>query len=468
MNEDNRLKSISHSLIKSYVIFLPIIFILLIIVVIVGTVISYAWIEPSLPCYQLSAIQFQDLDLTEEEVNMVKDEGGGVLTVGLDGTVEYLGGVKFIQGDYITMEEWTAMISEVHKSSSKYFYSVVYREAEQRWLLIGYPIPMKIEISSSFNTNSPYFFSALCYFGLLFILLSLLAFLFAWLYAKHSVNIFISPLRSLCGIVKRMTRGEYDWEYSKKFIGEFVYLQNDIFSLANQLKNEKELLTELEQNKNQMLLDISHDLRNPLEAITGYVETLQNGVQESQQIERYYDIIYQNGVRANKLINNLFTYSKLNSYDLKMKLENQDVCEFIRKQILIFIDQFEEARFITEYEIPEREIYLYFDDSLMERVFDNLFSNCLKYNPQGTKLKVKLRESDNYIIIIVEDDGLGMEDEISNVIFKPFIRADKSRNSKTGGSGLGLAITSKIIVAHGGDITLKTSPNKGCVFTIRL
>ena len=124
--------------------------------------------------------------------------------------------------------------------------------------------------------------------------------------------------------------------------------------------------------------------------------------------------------------------------------------------------------FTYEFDVPENEIFLEIDIKQMDRVFQNLVANTVKYNPKGTNVRISLCEQDNELVIIFQDNGVGIPTEIAKDIFQPFVRADRSRNSQTGGTGLGLAIALKIIVAHGGNISLITDENCGCEFMINI
>lgn len=183
---------------------------------------------------------------------------------------------------------------------------------------------------------------------------------------------------------------------------------------------------------------------------------------------RYAQVIYKNSVRANGLMNDLFTYTKVDNAEFQPELLQGDICKLIREQASLFFPEFEAAGIETEFDIPEYEITLFFDSKLMERAFANLFENSIHHNKTGTKFTLKLTNEKNIIEIVFADDGIGMEETIAKTIFEPFVRSDQSRNSNTGGSGLGLAITAKIIWIHGGSISLNTAPNKGCQFIVRL
>ena len=109
-----------------------------------------------------------------------------------------------------------------------------------------------------------------------------------------------------------------------------------------------------------------------------------------------------------------------------------------------------------------------FDNKRLERAIGNLIINSVKYNKKGTKFLVSLKKEEDKVKIIVSDDGIGLSEEIKKHIFNPFVREEKSRNSKKGGSGLGLTISKEIVEKHGGTIYLSDGPLKGCNFVIEL
>jgi hypothetical protein len=133
-----------------------------------------------------------------------------------------------------------------------------------------------------------------------------------------------------------------------------------------------------------------------------------------------------------------------------------------------YITIFDKFEFIYDFDIPEIEIFAEIDVKQMDRVFQNLVSNTLKYNPKGTKITISVSEQGDGIVIIFKDNGIGIPKEIAKDIFNPFVRVDSARNSQTGGTGLGLAIALKIIVEHCGNMRLKTEVNCGCEFIINI
>ena len=335
--------------------------------------------------------------------------------------------------------------------------------------MVGFPVSIRVRLSVATNTESPEYAKALTLYIGMILALIFLVFLGAWLYAKYSARAFITPLRKLCSMVKRITHGEYEMDNGEELNGEFLWLKNDINKLSAELKREKILREKAENDKKQNLMDISHDLRNPIAAIMGYAEILNTSDElDNEKYRKYADVIHRNSIRANDLMNDLFTYTKLDHKSFKPTLKKVDVCEFIREEALKFLSEFEMAGINTEFDIEESEIMIPLDEKLMHRAFANLFANCIQHNKAGTNFILRLTEEKYTVKIVLADDGSGIEKSIAKTIFKPFVRSDKSRNSKTGGSGLGLAITSKIIKAHNGSIELETELGKGSRFIIRL
>lgn len=469
MNKNSSQTSISNSLTRSYLILFLLLSLLFTIVLAILTFVSNKWIEPSALKDLPTAEQLINSDIHEIDVTSVVKKGGGAFVVFTDGRVISLGGIKLMEKDMITMEQWTDFLTKVLDPSERYRYSVAFNEKKDFWLVVGYPVSFRILVSFTSNSESLGFTKVIVYNVIFLLMLLYLLFLYAWLYAKHSSKFFVYPLQQLCKTVKRMTHGEYEIKHQEIFKGEFLLLEKDISLLASQLKEEKVLRETLEKNKKKMLLDIAHDLRNPLATIMGYAETLFNEDNlDVEQRKKYKEVIYRNSIRANSLMNDLFTYTKLDSPDFKANMEKGDICEFVREQVSSFLPNFEIAGISTNFEIPEKEILIMFDGKLLGRALANLFSNSVKYNTAGTKFEVELTEGSDYVQINVRDNGVGIGKDAVDAIFEPFVRADKARNSNTGGSGLGLAIFYTIIRLHGGSVELKTALGEGCMFIIKL
>lgn len=285
---------------------------------------------------------------------------------------------------------------------------------------------------------------------------------------------FLDPLNALMRGIKTLQKGDYATKIVFVSNSEFDQVRDAINVLSHDLDCEIKKRQKLEASRNQLIVDVSHDLKTPLTNVIGYSEVLLRNLdhiphQNEQHVEmkRYLEIITKNGKQANYLLRDLSELSQLQTPDLRVNCTAIDMPEFLREFAIGCIPELEEAGFSYHFEIPEKEILCEFDDQKIHRAFQNLVDNAIKYNPKGTELKIQLIEEDQNVLLVFTDNGVGIPDDCQADIFEPFVRADPDRNRITGGSGLGLAITKKIIEKHGGSITMESNTS-GTTFQLLL
>ncbi|MBS4538798.1 HAMP domain-containing histidine kinase [Clostridium sp. D2Q-11] len=409
-------------------------------------------------------------DYNSIQVGEVIKNNGSVQVVTQNLKVINLGGTKGITNTELTTEEWSNFLINSQRKENNYNYSIEYNESQDFWLVVTFPVSLRIFFGIVTNEEimSSDFVRVLSIILSIIIIYIVMLVISTSIYAKISSANFIKPLRELCKSTKNLAQGDYKERVNLHLTAEFAELQKNFNHLASQLEVQKKFREESESLRKQMILDVSHDLKNPLSSILGYSELcLENNVNSTQK-QKYLEIIYNNSLRANGLITDLFHLSKIDSPDFKLSLQKVDIGEFLREKISDSLPLLEESEFQWDFNIPEKEIILSIDPQQMDRVFFNLFTNSIKYNSKGTTLSVSLSKQKDTVSIVVADNGIGIDKELEKEIFKPFVREDKSRNSQTGGSGLGLTIVKKIVEAHNGTITLQTFKNVGCKFEIIL
>ena len=250
---------------------------------------------------------------------------------------------------------------------------------------------------------------------------------------------------------------------------EFAELQNTFNDMAARIEHEMSLRKKSEYDRRRLILDISHDLKNPMASVQGYTELCLNRTEfNEKQLKEYLEVIHQNSQRANKLLSELFELSQMDSPEFTLKTQEIELCEHLRQLCGNLIPTLESVGFQYQFDIPEVEIHSRIDTDRFSRLFYNLADNAMKYNPSGTTLFISLEENEDKATIRFSDDGIGIPSQIIEDIFKPFVRADDSRSTKTGGSGLGLSIAKKIAEAHNGKMSLHSTEGGGSVFTITI
>ncbi|MBX4260828.1 HAMP domain-containing histidine kinase [Clostridium estertheticum] len=397
--------------------------------------------------------------------------GGGVQIINADYKIVFSKGINTILKDKLTIDEFTDFLIMSKSKGILYNYSIKYNSKEKFWLVITFPTSIRIDFDIVHNkdfasVDSQGVVGVIVAVGLFYLILLAIS---TVIYSKITSISIITPLKKLCKSARCLKDGDYSSRVNLNLKNEFGELEYIFNEMAKQIQQEISNTQKSEENRKRLILDISHDLKNPLASIMGYAEFCCKKADLSKEEQSLYlRIIYDNGLRANNLITNLFELSKMESSEYRIKKTKVDICEYMREEIGTLIAAFNKASFIYDFDIPEDEVFLEIDTIQMDRVLQNLASNALKYNLKGTKITISLFEQTSGIVIIFKDDGIGMSKKIAKNIFEPFIRFDNVRNLQIDGTGLGLAIALKIIVAHGGNIRLKTDNNCGCEFIINI
>lgn len=346
-----------------------------------------------------------------------------------------------------------------------YIYSIAYDGSRDFYLLVYLPNDRnlnKIGTPFKFVTVRVFFVMAIVLYIIIFIIIMII-------YSKLTSRNLTQPLKELMKGVKALEEGEYSTRINVKSQNEFGELSEAFNLMVQKVEEERTLKEKSEENRRRLILDVSHDLKNPLVSIRGYSNLmLKNPKMGEEERKGYLETIEKNSIRLNDLITDLFQLSKFESTDFKLDIKKENICEFLREVIAMYIPSMEEKGIEYNFHIPEKPIWVSFDYFSMDRAIGNLISNSIRYNSKGITIKILLQEFENTVGIVIGDDGIGIPKNLIDDIFNPFVRVDSSRNSKSGGTGLGLTITQTIIHKHGGNIVLDSDAGKGVKFTIIL
>ncbi len=406
-------------------------------------------------------------DYKQIDASAVVQNGGGVQVVDKKYRVVYSKGIDTIGKERLTAEEFTRFLTE--SKSKPYHYDILYQPKSEFWLIVTFPTSIRLDFSLVHNKEATaddfkqagrtIAFVMLCYL--------LVLELFAFIYSRITASGITVPLKKLCDGTRLLREGDYSVRVDLRLKNEFAELQNTFNDMAARIEHEISLRKKSEEDRRQLILDISHDLKNPMSGIQGYGELLKKktGMTEQERNE-YIDVILSNGKRANQLLTELFELSRLDSPEFLLKPVKTDICEYTRLICAELVPQIEHEGFKYEFDIPEESVYVLLDPHQFSRVIQNLANNAMRYNSKGTLITVSLTVQNSQAVINFSDDGVGIPSHFADSIFKPFVRADDSRNSKTGGSGLGLSIAKKITKVHGGDLILCLKESNGSTFRI--
>ncbi len=224
----------------------------------------------------------------------------------------------------------------------------------------------------------------------------------------------------------------------------------------------------LDEGRQKLIADISHDLKTPITVIAGYIDAICDGKVPPEEQTRYLRAIQSKVEALTELVNAFHEYSKVEHPEFILHPERTDLCEFLREYLAVKYEEIDLAGFSLEIAIPERAIFCQLDPLQFRRVLDNLLSNALRHNRLGTVLFFDVDVDKSFALVRVADNGSGIPPERIPYIFEPFVVGSDARSGT--GSGLGLAITRRIMEKHGGTISLTPhpAPGRNTEFVLRL
>ena len=250
---------------------------------------------------------------------------------------------------------------------------------------------------------------------------------------------------------------------------EFSEMGANLNRLGEELQSLMEREREAEKSKSELVTNIAHDLRTPLTSIVGYLDILRTKRDslDAETAVHYTEIAYEKSKKLEKLINELFGFTKLSGGELVMHVRTLDLVQLLAQLLEEFYPSFSKAGLHYELIADRESLSLEGDPELLARVFENLIGNAIKYGAEGKQLRVFLNTAEQFVTVRVVNYGKVIPAEELPHVFDRFYRVEQSRNTKTGGTGLGLTIAKNIVEMHRGEISV-TSDLTGTAFIVRL
>ncbi len=238
----------------------------------------------------------------------------------------------------------------------------------------------------------------------------------------------------------------------------------ELVPFVGALKEQREDILRSATMRQEFTANVSHELKTPLTAISGYAELIENGMVSGDDSVRFAGEIRKNSTRLLSLINDIINLSELDD-GVKLNLEKMDLYEAARnciKNLKVAADKND-----IKLMLLGTTAYINADKSMMDEVLYNLCDNAIRYNNKGGNVIVDVSNTlDGKVKLTVKDNGIGIGKEHQERIFERFYRVDKSRSRESGGTGLGLAIVKHILTSHGAELSLASEPGKGTSITV--
>lgn len=262
--------------------------------------------------------------------------------------------------------------------------------------------------------------------------------------------------------------------YIKNFyqpIYDINYKVDEIMLIGIDITSEMRAKEEAEKNRKmqeEFFINISHELKTPLNLIFSVVQMLEYHKDKCEYISNYIPIMKQNCYRLIRIVNNIVDLSKIDSGQLKLNLEKVNITKFVEEIVQSVADYVQGKGLKITFDTNVEDKLISIDRDKMERILLNLISNAIKFSDKGKEIMVCVTDKGETVEISVKDNGIGIDSNLSETIFNRFIQANRTLSRNSEGSGLGLNIVKSLVELHHGKISVESKLNQGSIFTVEL
>lgn len=266
-----------------------------------------------------------------------------------------------------------------------------------------------------------------------------------------------SYIQKLSNAMREIAEGNLNTYVQVEDDNEFSDMASNLNYMIKELNALMERERESERTKNELITNIAHDLRTPLTSIIGYLELISKSKNLTEETRvNYTEVAYTKAKKLQKLIEDLFGFTKLNYGKIALNLSKVDLVKLLTQLMDEFYPSFSNNNLAYSLKSNVNTVIITADPNLLARLFENLIGNAIKYGADGKEINVKIAAFASVVKVSVINYGKVIPEDEIGFIFEKFYRLEQSRSSKTGGTGLGLAIAKNIVELHGGTIEVKS------------
>lgn len=290
----------------------------------------------------------------------------------------------------------------------------------------------------------------------------------AWIYIVSLISgtlitaflgrLLLSPLAKISGAFSEVAKGNFNVRLDESSKIDEIYTTSHSFNVMVQ-----ELGT-IETLRSDFIANVSHEFKTPLTAIEGFATLLQEPDISEEKRREYTDRIIFNTSRLTTLTGNILLLSKLESQNIPTAVQEYSLDEQLRQTLLLLENKWNDKK--IELDIELDEVNILSCESLLLHVWLNLFSNAIKFSPEGGSVTITLTKDDKTAKVTVKDNGPGMDETTISHIFEKFYQGDSSHRSE--GNGLGLALVHRILDLCRGSVNVISAPGQGSEFIVSL
>jgi len=278
-----------------------------------------------------------------------------------------------------------------------------------------------------------------------------------------------SPIHKMSEAARSIEKGDFSKRVRVNTTDEFGDLAGAINKMADELQVKIDNLQKLDKIRTDFVANVSHELKTPLTSIKGFVETLEDGaIDDKENARKFVTIIRKHVEKLDNIINDLLDLAAIEGGGEKIDIDKVSMNILLDEVVWGFGQMLsvKEQQMNVDYKGNDFEIRG--DKDKIEQVLVNLVDNAIKYTGKNGKITASLFEKKDAVMLVIEDNGIGISKEHLDRIFERFYRVDKARSRELGGTGLGLSIVKHSVMLHKGHIDIDSELTKGTKITIVL
>lgn len=239
----------------------------------------------------------------------------------------------------------------------------------------------------------------------------------------------------------------------------------ELMPFMQTIRTQHENILRAAKVRQDFTANVSHELKTPLTAISGYAELMEAGMVQGGEVTHYAGEIRHNANRLLALINDIIHLSEMDRTEYEVPMQPVNLTELVQNNLAGLKVSAEQRGISLRYVGEPASVYG--NAGLLEELLWNLCDNAIRYNKENGMVRVQVEKTTEFVSLTVSDTGIGISPEHQERIFERFYRVDKSRSKETGGTGLGLAIVKHIVMQHDARLLLDSKPGEGTRITVR-
>lgn len=374
----------------------------------------------------------EELQILDEFLNAriwITDEGGVIIGVSGSEPERYLGqkieGRKLfnmLQGD--TIVEEGNFEGKLRETSITVGYPIFFKNEFRGAVLVHASLP---EVQETFKDIYRLTLIAIAF-----------AMGFAYFVLYFQIRKITEPLLQISEAAKIISNGEFQKRLNIKTSDEIEELSKSFNQMAESLEN-------IEDNRRNLIMNISHDLRSPMTSIRGFIEGVIDGTIPKEKHEYYLNIVLDECKRLIKITNDILELNNMQQGIVKINKTEFELNEFIRRKLISYEQQITKKNLKIDLYLDSKHTFVFSDITFCDRIFSNLLDNAIKFTPDGENIKIQVEQKDENIVIAIINTGVTLSEAEQKKIWDRFYKSDVSRGEYRMGFGLGLSIVWQMI-----------------------